>query len=334
MGRGRPASGSLRPRRWPHAAGQDESVDVGGGPVNEWRMRRILVTGANKGIGLAIVEAILAEHADTFVYLGSRDAARGRAAAVGLERAHPEWKGRLEVVALDVSSDASVAEAGRRVAESLRGEKLYGIVNNAGIGGGPSDHAAVFGTNTLGVRRVCEAFAPLLEPEGGRIVNVTSASGPSFVSTCSPERQRFFTDEQITWPRLSAFIDECIALSRARAGGESAFAAKGLGDGSPYGLSKACANSYTLLLARERPSLHVNACTPGFIETDMTRPYAESSGKSPAELGMKTPAQGARAPLHLLFGALEGNGRFYGSDAKRSPLDRYRSPGSPEYDGR
>ena len=40
-------------------------------------MRRILVTGANKGIGLALVEAILAQHADTFVYLGARDAGRG-----------------------------------------------------------------------------------------------------------------------------------------------------------------------------------------------------------------------------------------------------------------
>jgi hypothetical protein len=83
-----------------------------------------------------------------------------------------------------------------------------------------------------------------------------------------------------------------------------------------------------MILAREHPSLHVNACTPGFIATDMTRHYAESQGKAPAELGMKSPAEGARAPMHLLFGALEGNGNYYGSDAKRSPLDRYRAPGS------
>ena len=113
----------------------------------------------------------------------------------------------------------------------------------------------------------------------------------------------------------------------------AAFAAKGLGDGSPYGLSKACTNTYTMILARERPTLGVNACTPGFIETDMTRHYARSQSKSPAALGMKTPADGAKTPLHLLFGTLEGSGHFYGSDAKRSPLDRYRAPGSPEYRG-
>jgi hypothetical protein len=65
----------------------------------------------------------------------------------------------------------------------------------------------------------------------------------------------------------------------------------------------------------------------------MTRHFAESAGKSPAELGMKTPREGATAPMHLLFGKLEGNGRYYGSDGKRSPLDRYRAPGSPEYTG-
>lgn len=291
-------------------------------------MRRIFVTGANKGIGLSIVRAILAEQADTFVYLGSRDVLRGRSAAAGLARERPDWKERIEVVAVDVADDRSVAEAGRRVAEGLRGEPLHALVNNAGIGSqARDDHALVFGTNTLGVYRVCEAFLPLIDAGAGRVVNVTSAAGPSFVATCSPERQRFFLDAQVTWPRLVAFIEECLAIARGSVG----FAASGLGDGSAYGLSKACANSYTMLVAREHPGLRVNACTPGFIETDMTRHFAESQGKSPAALGMKTPAEGARAPMHLLFGTLEGNGLYYGSDAKRSPLDRYRAPGSPEY---
>ncbi len=291
-------------------------------------MRRILVSGANKGIGLAIVKAIVEQHDDTFVHLGSRDPARGRAAAESLARELPQAKGRIDVVALDVSSDASVSAAARTVAEKLGGDKLYGLVNNAGVGRGAS-LAEILEVNTLGVHRMCEAFLPLLDPERGRIVNVTSAAGPSFVATCSPERQRFFLDAQTSWPRLRAFIDECLATGDDKA----AFAAKGLGDGSPYGLSKAISNTYTMLLAREHPRLRINACTPGFIETDMTRHYAESEGKPPAELGMKPPSEGAKAPLFLLFGEPEGNGRYYGSDAERSPLDRYRAPGAPPYRG-
>mgnify|MGYP001820702951 FL=1 len=88
-----------------------------------------------------------------------------------------------------------------------------------------------------------------------------------------------------------------------------------------------------MILAGRYPHLHINACTPGYIETDLTRPQAESRGVPPAELGMKPPAEGTVAILHLLFGNLQGNGHYYGSDAKRSPLDHYRAPGSPEYTG-
>lgn len=291
-------------------------------------MRRILVTGGNKGIGLGIVRAILDEHEDSFVFLGSRDLGRGQAAGKGLVDGHPAWADRLEVVELDVSSDASVSKAVEHIKLRFAHDPtpLYAVVNNAGVGGGSLSLADVFNVNSVGVRRVCEAIIPLLDPEHGRIVNVTSAAGPSFVASCSAERQRFLTDSALDWPSLEAFIDECLAVD-----GKDAFAALGLGDGNAYGLSKACTNGYTLCLARQHPKLRVNACTPGFIETDMTRGYAASQGKTPAELGMKSPSEGARAALFLLFGEPEGNGRFYGSDALRSPLDRYRSPGTEPY---
>jgi NAD(P)-dependent dehydrogenase (short-subunit alcohol dehydrogenase family) len=293
-------------------------------------MRRILVTGGNRGIGLAIVSAILKERTDTFVLMGSRDARRGRAACDALLAANPGWTERLALLELDVSRDASVSHAARELARRFPDERmpLYAVVNNAGVGG-RSSLAEVLGVNTFGVLRVCEACLPLLDAGVGRIVNVTSAAGPNFVATCSAERRSFLTNPAIEWSELKAFLDECLAIQ----GGPSAFAARGLGNGDAYGLSKACTNSYTLLLARQHPALCINACTPGFIETDMTRSYARSSGKTPEEMGMKPPAAGARAPMFLLFGELEGNGRYYGSDAQRSPLDRYRAPGTEPYRG-
>ena len=51
-------------------------------------------------------------------------------------------------------------------------------------------------------------------------------------------------------------------------------------------------------------------------------------------MGAKTPDEGTVSTMHLLFAdGLEGSGHYYGSDAKRSPLDRYRSPGSLPYEG-
>jgi NAD(P)-dependent dehydrogenase (short-subunit alcohol dehydrogenase family) len=294
-------------------------------------MRRIVVTGANKGIGLAIATAILAEQQDTFVFLGARDPALGTAAIEGLVRQQASWRDRLMLLPLDVASDASVAAAASKLADTLARDhaRLYAIVNNAGIGFPAGDIAAVLNVNILGVRRVCDALIPLLDPAAGRIVNIGSAAGPNFVQTCSPERRRFFVDPDVDWPSLQALIDDCIATGSDKA----AFAEKGLGNGEPYGLSKACLHSYTMLLARTHPRLRINACSPGFIETDLTRKYAELQGKQPAELGMKPPSAGARAPMFLLFGEPEGNGRYYGSDAVRSPLDRYRSPGDPPYAG-
>jgi NAD(P)-dependent dehydrogenase (short-subunit alcohol dehydrogenase family) len=286
--------------------------------------RTILVTGANKGIGLAIASAILDEHDDTFVLLGSRDGTRGRAAVEQLTSNRPAWADRVKLVEIDVASDTSVTAAAKQVSAPL-----YAVVNNAGIGFPAGDMAGVLNVNILGVRRVCEAVLPLLDSKAGRIVNISSAAGPNFVHTCSAERQRFFLDRNLDWPMIAALIDDCVATGSDKA----AFAAKGLGSGEPYGISKACVNSYTMLLARKHPSLRVNACSPGFIETDLTRRYAEMQGKPPAELGMKPPSAGARAAVFLLFGEPEGNGRYYGSDAVRSPLDRYRAPGDPPYVG-
>jgi carbonyl reductase 1 len=291
-------------------------------------MRRILVTGANKGIGRALVSAILEHAGDTHVYLGARELDRGEAARTALVEAHPAWAERLEVVQLDVSDDASVARAAAQLREKLGSEKLYGVVNNAGLGTARQDMAAILDVNTRGMRRVCEAVRPLLSRDG-RVVNITSASGPSFVAKCDERRKRMFTNPAVTWAEIEAVMNEAVGIATARGD----FAAAGLGDGDAYGFSKACANAFTLEFARQHPELHVNACTPGFIETDMTRPYVEGSGKTAAEMGMKSPAEGTRSPMHLLFGTLEGNGRYYGSDTLRSPLDRYRAPGSPAYAG-
>ena len=292
-------------------------------------MRRVLVTGANKGIGFAIGRGVLERDQDTFLLLGSRDPGRGEAALERLVAEDAGWTDRAMVLELDVSDDESVRAAARTVRDTFSGEEhpLYGVVNNAGVGRSAGSLRAVLDVNTVGVHRVCEAFLPMLPPGEGRIVNVTSASGPSFVSRCSPERQRFFLDPDTSWEDLEELMAECIAID----GDEAAFRERGLDDGDAYGLSKACSNTYTQHLATQHPQLRIHACTPGFIATDMTRGYAEAEGKSPADMGMKPPAEGARTPLFLLFGDPAGNGWYWGSDAKRSPMHEYRSPGSPEY---
>jgi NAD(P)-dependent dehydrogenase (short-subunit alcohol dehydrogenase family) len=287
-------------------------------------MRYIIVTGANKGIGLAVVQAILSEQPDFGVFLGSRDATRGTAAAESLLSARPEWSGRLQVLTLDVGDDRSVREAASRLSDQLGDEPppLHGLVNNAGLAAGSLGE--ILDVNLHGIRRTCAAFAPLIA-DGGRVVNVTSAAAPNFVAGCDAARKAFFLDPKLSWEQLEQVMQQCEQL------GPTDLDSLGMGSDSSYGLSKACANSYTQILAREYPRLSINACTPGFIETDLGRDFL--GDRSPTEAGMKTPAEGARVILRLLFGEPPGSGHYFGSDSLRSPMDRYRAPGSPAYTG-
>ena len=74
-------------------------------------MKRILVTGGNKGIGLATVAKLLRSYDDTRLILGSRNKERGEEAVVSLIRENGDWKERLVTVELDVESEDSVNEA-------------------------------------------------------------------------------------------------------------------------------------------------------------------------------------------------------------------------------
>lgn len=272
--------------------------------------KTVLVTGANKGIGKAICQSLLEQYPDVHVLLGARDVGRGNQAAqdlktaVGIDRC----EGRLDVVEIDTSSDDSVNQAARVVADKFTTDgPLYGIINNAGIGFGNTLHDTV-NTNYFGPRRVNDAFAKLLQRPGGRIVNVASASGPLFVAELPDRALANKFKEPWTFPGGVADVDHL---------------AKTMTPENAYGFSKALLNAYTVLHARSEPDLIINSCSPGLIATDLTR------GKG------SPPAKGAVSSVFLLMSdelTKVPTGRYYGSDCVRSPLHEYRDPGSPAYE--
>merc|ERR1712127_773195 len=113
------------------------------------------VTGANKGIGLAIVEALLEEVPDSVLLLCSRDPTRGQTSVDGvIAKMGDGVKESLKLVVLDVTSDASVEAALTKVKQEHGG--LHGVINNAGGMCGTARETVDL--NAYGVRRVCEAF--------------------------------------------------------------------------------------------------------------------------------------------------------------------------------
>ena len=269
-------------------------------------MKVVLVTGGNRGIGLAICRRILEEASDTKVLLGSRDMQRGKNAVAHLiEELGASCDGRIEALEIDTSSDDSVTKAATEVAS--KHDSIYGIVNNAGVINTPC-----INTNYFGPRRVNDAFSDLLQTPKGRIVNIASASGPNHVSRLQDRNLA----AQLSQPWLiEGGLEEldqmAVALTETS---------------DDYGTSKALLNAYTSIHARSQPNLIINSVTPGFIASDM--------GKA---LGATKPtSDGAIPPVNLLLSEefeTIPTGRYYGSDTKRSPLHVYRGPGDPVYEG-
>ncbi len=122
-----------------------------------------LVTGANRGIGLAFARELLARGARK-VYAGARDPASVALAGV-------------EAIRLDVTRPEDVAAAAARAGDVTL------VINNAGIGfpGGflapESEELArrTMETNFYGMLRMSRAFAPVLASHGGgALLNVLS----------------------------------------------------------------------------------------------------------------------------------------------------------------
>lgn len=273
-------------------------------------MKRILVTGGNKGIGLAVCERLLAEWKDTYVILGSRDGQRGETAVRSIvDKLGGSVADRIECVVLDTTSEDSV----RAAAASMKDQPLYAVVNNAGIGWGYTLQDTI-NTNYFGPRRVNDAFIPLLKRPGGRIVHVGSASGPNF--TGSLPRGDVKTWMHKPWTIPGATAEEKLA--------QLDDLAKSIKTDNAYGCSKALMHAMTVIQGKTYGDLIINSISPGFIKTDLTKGTSAS----------KSPQQGA-VPVcwACMDPALdeEPQGRYYGSDCIRSPLHEYRDPGEPPY---
>jgi NAD(P)-dependent dehydrogenase (short-subunit alcohol dehydrogenase family) len=118
--------------------------------------KAVLVTGANRGIGRALVEEALSRGAKR-VYAGTRQ-----------PLAHPD--GRVTPLTLDITNEAQIQRAVEEV------ESLDVLVNNAGVARvsemgdrvSLEEHLAI---NLFGPYDVTQAFLPLLIRSRGAVVN-------------------------------------------------------------------------------------------------------------------------------------------------------------------
>jgi NAD(P)-dependent dehydrogenase (short-subunit alcohol dehydrogenase family) len=192
-------------------------------------MTSTLITGANKGLGFETARRLVA--AGHTVYLGSRDAERGRQAADQLG---------AQMVLLDVTDDASVAAAAKMIAAE---GGLDVLVNNSGIEVRGDDNSVagaaevtadvmrqVFETNVFGTVRVTHAFLPLLQRSDAPVV-VNVSSGLASLTRAVNSVQAY--------------------------------------PGIAYPASKTAINMITVKYAKAFPQMRINAVEPGYTATDL-----------------------------------------------------------------
>ena len=235
-------------------------------------MKSVLITGANRSIGLETAKQL--SQKGLFVYLGTRDLAKGEAVVTALNE---EGFQNIKAIAIDVTNLDSILSAKNSI-ENEQG-KLDILINNAGISGdfpqtasdtSIDDIQKVFDTNFLGVIRVTQIFLELLKKsESPRISNITSGLGS--LTLHSDPNWKYY-------PFKSA----------------------------SYGTSKTALNAFTVVLAYELKDLpfKVNAIDPGYTATDFNHHSGPGTIESAATFIVK----------HTLTDENAQTGQFFSND--------------------
>lgn len=144
-------------------------------------MKSIVVTGVSTGIGKSIAEMLIQKRFHVFGSVRKQTDA---------DRLRSDLGTGFTPLTFDITDEIAVHAAAKQVRDQLKGETLFGLVNNAGIAVAapmlylkPDDFRRQLEINVTGQLIVTQAFTPLLGADRslngkpGRIVNITSVSG-------------------------------------------------------------------------------------------------------------------------------------------------------------
>uniref|UniRef100_F1L5Z3 carbonyl reductase (NADPH) n=1 Tax=Ascaris suum TaxID=6253 RepID=F1L5Z3_ASCSU len=271
--------------------------------------RVFVVTGANKGIGYGIVKGLAEKVTGAIVYLTARNETLGKESLNKvITELGDKRKSEIRYHQLDITKRDSI----EAFADCLK--KEHGgfdvLINNAGFAfknaatEPPDEQARVtIGINYEGTKQTCDILFPLLRG-GGRVVNVCSQAG-ILTGRYSDEIIAKLTSPTVTVADIDKFASDYIQACVEKNTRE-----KGYFFMSAYCTSKAALIALTMVQSRQLRSRNivVNACCPGYVNTDMT------SHKGPLTI-----EEGADTPIYLA--TLEGNEPNGCFIYRRKPLD-------------
>lgn len=263
----------------------------------------IIVTGANRGLGLAIIHELAARPPVTPLHVLA--CARKPPSPSPVESTSTTT---VEWCALDVTSQSSISSFAAKLSSS-HSQGVDILINNAGvnldIGTKQSIDRAkqTLAVNYEGTVNVTRAVLPMLRRPGlkelggkSRIVNVSSVGGKLSSGPYGETIARRLRDAK-NLDELEVLKREYVAAVQDSKERERGWPSKN------YSVSKALLNSATQIVAQEtQRDVLVNCCCPGWCDSEM----GQLIGK-PA----KSTADGAKIPLKLAFGDITETGKYW-----------------------
>ncbi|KAF7639039.1 hypothetical protein Mgra_00001566 [Meloidogyne graminicola] len=261
-----------------------------------------VVTGANKGIGYGIVRGLAKQLNGSIIYLTARNSSLGQTALHNLEKELGDKKINNKIIfhQLDITNEDSCNNFADYLRKSHKGIDV--LINNAGFAfknnatENPSIQADItIGINYYGTKLISNYLIPLIN-KGGRIVNVCSQGG--IMNGNYYKYKKELVDifrNPFTEADIDKFVEDYKKFAKEDKRREGGYPE------AAYGVSKAAEIALSLLQANELKTkgIIVNACCPGYVNTDMT-----------SHKGHLTIDEGADTPIWLATAEDIPNGKF------------------------
>lgn len=263
-------------------------------------VKSIIVTGSNKGIGLAIVTQILKKNYYNKIIMTTRSQQKYESAITELKTQFGEDQisNKIDGLILDLMDETSIQNFTQQV------QQQYGqvdcLLNNAGVYlRQSSDNSAEdryrlnVTTNYIHTKLLADAFLEKnLIKETGKLIFMSSQLGKlSFMKSKNPQ----FYDKLVNYKQFSLedvdriFNEYWNDLSQDFESGKWPIS---------YFTSKMFLSIYCNALSRSSKIIERNigtySCHPGYIKTDMTKlKWGDSNGPN------KNPTQGSKSAVYL-----------------------------------
>ena len=257
------------------------------------QMARVaLVTGANQGLGFALVKALAKSLGPTdTVYLGARSAERGKAALETLK----ENVSKVELVQLDVTEPASISALASLLKRRHGGVDI--VASNAAARMSKDKPQAeqvraLVATNNHGSRALYGALRPLLNRHA-RYVMVASSFGQlhRLVERLHP----LFDTDALSLDEVEATMDGYVeAMEAGRAASEGW--PEWINIPSKVGqVATARIAARDMIASRPNDGILINAVCPGLVDTAASRPWFDDMSQA------QTPDEAAAPIIQVLL---------------------------------